>query len=122
MLNAVYVVRPLKSRVVLTHALSVRSPSTPDLSADELPDDITTDIADIPNDLELNQEDFSDVLPRLPDDLQDFDLFAGDCTKTHTFIHTPFSLGQLSANVYITLEENKKKKSNQYYLGGDSCI
>jgi len=30
-------------------------------------------MADIPNDL----EDFSDVLPRLPDDLQDFDLFEG---------------------------------------------
>lgn len=60
-----------------THHASIRSPSTPDLSADELPDDITTDIADIPNDLELNQEDFSDVLPRLPDDLQDFDLFEG---------------------------------------------
>lgn len=35
---------------------------------------------DIPNDLELNQEDFSDVLPRLPDDLQDFDLFEGNVT------------------------------------------
>lgn len=35
---------------------------------------------DIPNDLELNQEDFSDVLPRLPDDLQDFDLFEGTVT------------------------------------------
>ncbi|MGH0121954.1 UNVERIFIED_CONTAM: hypothetical protein FKN15_077435 [Acipenser sinensis] len=56
-------------------AASIRSPSTPELSTDELPDDITNDIADIPNDLELNQEDFSDVLPRLPDDLQDFDLF-----------------------------------------------
>lgn len=55
---------------------SIRSPSTPELS-DELPDDITNDMADIPNDLELNQEDFSDVLPRLPDDLQDFDLFEG---------------------------------------------
>ncbi|KAJ8282162.1 hypothetical protein COCON_G00046810 [Conger conger] len=54
---------------------SIRTPSTPDLSTDELPDDITNDITDIPNDLELNQEDFSDVLPRLPDDLQDFDLF-----------------------------------------------
>lgn len=40
-------------------------------------------MADIPNDLELNQEDFSDVLPRLPDDLQDFDLFEG--------IHAAFS-------------------------------
>ncbi|KAI1899019.1 hypothetical protein AGOR_G00078370, partial [Albula goreensis] len=58
-------------------AASIRSPSTPDLSTDELPDDITNDITDIPNDLELNQEDFSDVLPRLPDDLQDFDLFEG---------------------------------------------
>ncbi|XP_036396114.1 INO80 complex subunit D-like [Megalops cyprinoides] len=58
-------------------ATSIRSPSTPDLSTDELPDDITNDITDIPNDLELNQEDFSDVLPRLPDDLQDFDLFEG---------------------------------------------
>ena len=57
--------------------LPTRSPSTPDLSTDELPDDITNDMADIPNDLELNQEDFSDVLPRLPDDLQDFDLFEG---------------------------------------------
>ncbi|KAG7271400.1 hypothetical protein CRUP_031212 [Coryphaenoides rupestris] len=57
---------------------SIRSPSTPDLSAEELPDDITNEIADIPNDLELNQEDFSDVLPRLPGlDLQDFDLFEG---------------------------------------------
>lgn len=55
----------------------IRSPLTPDLSADELPDDITNDISDIPHDLELNQEDFSDVLPRLPDDLQDFDLFEG---------------------------------------------
>uniref|UniRef100_A0A3B3Z9B5 KANL2-like probable zinc-finger domain-containing protein n=1 Tax=Periophthalmus magnuspinnatus TaxID=409849 RepID=A0A3B3Z9B5_9GOBI len=55
----------------------IRSPSTPELSTDELPDDITNDMADIPNDLELNQEDFSDVLPRLPDDLQDFDLFEG---------------------------------------------
>ncbi|XP_036401691.1 INO80 complex subunit D-like [Megalops cyprinoides] len=60
-----------------TQAASIRSPSTPDLSTDELPDDITNDITDIPNDLELNQEDFSDVLPRLPDDLQDFDLFEG---------------------------------------------
>lgn len=57
--------------------LHVASPSTPELSADELPDDITNEMADIPNDLELNQEDFSDVLPRLPDDLQDFDLFEG---------------------------------------------
>ncbi|KAM6934708.1 INO80 complex subunit Da [Xenentodon cancila] len=56
---------------------SIRSPSTPDLSTEELPDDITSDMTDIPNDLELNQEDFSDVLPRLPDDLQDFDLFEG---------------------------------------------
>ena len=37
-------------------------------------------MADIPHDLELNQEDFSDVLPRLPDDLQDFDLFEGTLT------------------------------------------
>lgn len=59
------------------HPLCAISPSTPDLSAEELPDDITNDMADIPNDLELNQEDFSDVLPRLPDDLQDFDLFEG---------------------------------------------
>ncbi|XP_075464660.1 INO80 complex subunit D [Ascaphus truei] len=55
----------------------IRSPSTPDLSTEELPDDITSEITDIPHDLELNQEDFSDVLPRLPDDLQDFDFFAG---------------------------------------------
>lgn len=63
-----------------THRLRVfcRSPLTPDLSADEFPDDITNDISDIPHDLELNQEDFSDVLPRLPDDLQDFDLFEGN--------------------------------------------
>ncbi|RMC18467.1 hypothetical protein DUI87_04356 [Hirundo rustica rustica] len=54
-----------------------RSPSTPELSADELPDDIANEITDIPHDLELNQEDFSDVLPRLPDDLQDFDFFEG---------------------------------------------
>ncbi|XP_048834407.1 INO80 complex subunit D-B [Brienomyrus brachyistius] len=60
-----------------SQAANIRSPSTPDLSADELPDDITNDMTDIPNDLELNQEDFSDVLPRLPDDLQDFDLFEG---------------------------------------------
>lgn len=57
------------------------SPSTPELSTDELPDDITNDMADIPNDLELNQEDFSDVLPRLPDDLQDFDLFEGSLAR-----------------------------------------
>ncbi|OCT61349.1 INO80 complex subunit D-like isoform X2 [Xenopus laevis] len=56
---------------------SIRSPSTPDLSTEELPDDITNEITDIPHDLELNQEDFSDVLPRLPDDLQDFDFFEG---------------------------------------------
>ncbi|XP_028661938.2 INO80 complex subunit D isoform X1 [Erpetoichthys calabaricus] len=61
----------------LTLPASIRSPSTPELSTDELPDDITNDMPDIPNDLELNQEDFSDVLPRLPDDLQDFDLFEG---------------------------------------------
>lgn len=62
---------------IFSSLLCCRSPSTPDLSTDELPDDITNDMADIPNDLELNQEDFSDVLPRLPDDLQDFDLFEG---------------------------------------------
>ncbi|XP_007436739.1 INO80 complex subunit D [Python bivittatus] len=55
----------------------IRSPSTPELSTDELPDDIANEITDIPHDLELNQEDFSDVLPRLPDDLQDFDFFEG---------------------------------------------
>ncbi|KAM4560636.1 INO80 complex subunit Da [Fundulus diaphanus] len=65
---------PLTSLVMPSQA-GIRSPSTPDLSTDELPDDITDDMADIPHDLELNQEDFSDVLPRLPDDLQDFDLF-----------------------------------------------
>ncbi|MBN3288889.1 IN80D protein, partial [Polyodon spathula] len=65
------------SLVLPAQAASIRSPSTPELSTDELPDDITNDISDIPNDLELNQEDFSDVLPRLPDDLQDFDLFEG---------------------------------------------
>lgn len=54
--------------------------SPPDLSADELPDDITSDISDIPHDLELNQDDFSDVLSRFPDDLQDFDLFEGSKT------------------------------------------
>ncbi|KAI4880672.1 hypothetical protein NFI96_013454 [Prochilodus magdalenae] len=59
----------------------IRSPLTPDLSADELPDDITSDISDIPHDLELNQEDFSDVLPRFPDDLQDFDLFEGKTSE-----------------------------------------
>lgn len=59
------------------HVILPRSPSTPELSADELPDDIANEITDIPHDLELNQEDFSDVLPRLPDDLQDFDFFEG---------------------------------------------
>ena len=63
--------------------MSIRSASTPDLSADELPDDITNEIADIPNDLELNQEDFSDVLPRLPDDMQVFDLFEGNILLLH---------------------------------------
>ncbi len=62
---------------------SYRSPSTPELSADELPDEITNEMPDIPNDLELNQEDFSDVLPRLPDDLQDFDLFEGTFTSDY---------------------------------------
>lgn len=81
--------------IIYINDFFVRSPSTPDLSADELPDDITTDIADIPNDLELNQEDFSDVLPRLPDDLQDFDLFEGNCTQTYTFIHTTFLITTL---------------------------
>uniref|UniRef100_A0A087YBU2 INO80 complex subunit D n=1 Tax=Poecilia formosa TaxID=48698 RepID=A0A087YBU2_POEFO len=68
---------PSTSLVMPSQAAISRSPSTPDLSTDELPDDITNDMADIPNDLELNQElnDFADVLPRLPDDLQDFDLF-----------------------------------------------
>lgn len=47
------------------------------MSTGHLHDDITNDITDIPHDLELNQEDFSDVLPRLPDDLQDFDIFEG---------------------------------------------
>ncbi|XP_052455158.1 INO80 complex subunit D-B-like [Carassius gibelio] len=61
-----------------TQPSGIRSPLTPDLSADEFPDDITNDISDIPHDLELNQEDFSDVLPRLPDDLQDFDLFGSN--------------------------------------------
>lgn len=50
---------------------------SPDLSATEIPEDITSDISDIPHDLDLNQEDFSDVLSRFPDDLQDFDLFEG---------------------------------------------
>ncbi|XP_066522127.1 INO80 complex subunit D-B isoform X2 [Hoplias malabaricus] len=59
----------------------IRSPLTPDLSAEEPPDDITSDISDIPHDLELNQEDFSDVLPRFPDDLQDFDLFEGKTSE-----------------------------------------
>ncbi|XP_061647259.1 INO80 complex subunit Da [Phyllopteryx taeniolatus] len=63
--------------LAMSSQASIRSPSTPDLSTDELPDDITNEMEDIPNDLELNQEDFSDVLPRLPDDLQDFDLFEG---------------------------------------------
>ncbi|XP_076026012.1 INO80 complex subunit Da isoform X2 [Genypterus blacodes] len=63
--------------LIMPSQASIRSPSTPDLSTEELPDDITNEMADIPNDLELNQEDFSDVLPRLPDDLQDFDLFEG---------------------------------------------
>lgn len=53
------------------------SPSTPELSADELPDDIANEMSDIPHDLELSHEDFADVLPRLPDDLQDFDFFEG---------------------------------------------
>ncbi|XP_062313750.1 INO80 complex subunit Da isoform X1 [Osmerus eperlanus] len=65
------------SSLAMPTQTSIRSPSTPELSTDELPDDITNDMADIPHDLELNQEDFSDVLPRLPDDLQDFDLFEG---------------------------------------------
>lgn len=65
-----------------------RSPSTPELSADELPDDIANEITDIPHDLELNQEDFSDVLPRLPDDLQDFDFFEGTILFYFTLIQT----------------------------------
>nr|XP_057938136.1 INO80 complex subunit D [Doryrhamphus excisus] len=63
--------------LAMSSQASIRSPSTPELSTDELPDDIANEMEDIPNDLELNQEDFSDVLPRLPDDLQDFDLFEG---------------------------------------------
>lgn len=74
----------LFSKHFLSHLRDI-SPSTPDLSAEELPDDITNEMADIPNDLELNQEDFSDVLPRLPDDLQDFDLFEGPyLVRPHT--------------------------------------
>uniref|UniRef100_A0A8C7RD57 INO80 complex subunit Da n=1 Tax=Oncorhynchus mykiss TaxID=8022 RepID=A0A8C7RD57_ONCMY len=68
---------PSSSSLTMPTQANIRSPSTPELSTDELPDDITNDMSDIPNDLELNQEDFSDVLPRLPDDLQDFDLFEG---------------------------------------------
>ncbi|XP_052004693.1 INO80 complex subunit D-like [Xyrauchen texanus] len=69
---------PMSSSLTLpAHHAHIRSLSTPELSANELPDDITNEMPDIPNDLELNQEDFSDVLPRLPDDLQDFDLFEG---------------------------------------------
>ncbi|XP_076848757.1 INO80 complex subunit D-B [Brachyhypopomus gauderio] len=64
-----------------TQPTGIRSPLTPDLSADEFPDDITSDISDIPHDLEVNQEDFSDVLPRFPDDLQDFDLFEGKASE-----------------------------------------
>lgn len=70
----------------LSACRSYRSPLTPELSADELPDDITNEMPDIPNDLELNQEDFSDVLPRLPDDLQDFDLFEGTFTSDYMTI------------------------------------
>lgn len=70
-------VRRGKESAGANHVLFPRSPSTPELSADELPDDIANEITDIPHDLELNQEDFSDVLPRLPDDLQDFDFFEG---------------------------------------------
>lgn len=63
--------------VIICHFFYIRSPLTPDLSTDEFPDDIHNDIHDISHELELNQEDFSDVLPRLPDDMQDFDLFEG---------------------------------------------
>eukprot|EP00062_Callorhinchus_milii_P014672 gi/632964108/ref/XP_007898239.1/ PREDICTED: INO80 complex subunit D [Callorhinchus milii] len=58
-------------------ASHVRNSSTPELSADEITDDITNEITDMPNDLELNQEELAEVLQRLPDDLQDFDLFEG---------------------------------------------
>ncbi|XP_069790015.1 INO80 complex subunit D-like [Narcine bancroftii] len=58
-------------------ASHIRDSSTPELSADEIPDDITNEITDMPNDLELNQEELAEVLQRLPDDLQDFDLFEG---------------------------------------------
>lgn len=68
-----------------------RSPLTPDLSADEFPDDITSDISDIPHDLELNQEDF-DVLSRFPDDLQDFDLFEGSNTEITLYKRILWSL------------------------------
>uniref|UniRef100_UPI00398F0DBA INO80 complex subunit D-like n=1 Tax=Pristiophorus japonicus TaxID=55135 RepID=UPI00398F0DBA len=62
---------------VSVSASHVRHSSTPELSADEIPDDITNEITDMPNDLELNQEELAEVLQRLPDDLQDFDLFEG---------------------------------------------
>ncbi|GCB73455.1 hypothetical protein scyTo_0006779, partial [Scyliorhinus torazame] len=62
---------------VTVSASHVRNSSTPELSADEIPDDITNEITDMPNDLELNQEELAEVLQRLPDDLQDFDLFEG---------------------------------------------
>ncbi|XP_067892210.1 INO80 complex subunit D-like isoform X2 [Heterodontus francisci] len=62
---------------VSVSASHVRNSSTPELSADEIPDDITNEITDMPNDLELNQEELAEVLQRLPDDLQDFDLFEG---------------------------------------------
>ncbi|XP_031438630.1 INO80 complex subunit D-B isoform X2 [Clupea harengus] len=66
---------------VPSQSSSIRSPLTPDLSTDEFPDDIHNDIHDISHELELNQEDFSDVLPRLPDDMQDFDLFEGKTSE-----------------------------------------
>lgn len=75
-----------KCALIILALVFCRSPLTPDLSADEFPDDITNDISDIPHDLELNQEDFSDVLPRLPDDLQDFDLFEGNRFNSKNFL------------------------------------
>lgn len=83
---------------------SRRSPSTPELSADELPDDITNEMPDIPNDLELNQEDFSDVLPRLPDDLQDFDLFEGTC---HVIILHSFFFKKSSQVLLLQVKDSK---------------
>lgn len=66
-------------------------------------------MADIPNDLELNQEDFSDVLPRLPDDLQDFDLFEGSLARLPPAAEVCLACTQVASAGFQTVIKDLEK-------------